>query len=75
MSETKQSFEEALAELDKVLNALNAGDIPLEEAIQQYKHGMDMARQCRRQLAQVEGELKILAEQVEAPFQLGGGES
>lgn len=62
MSEEQKSFEEALAELDRVLAALNNGEIPLEEAIEQYKHGMDMARLCRSRLAKVEGELKILGE-------------
>lgn len=70
MAEKKISFEEALATLDEVLAALNAGDIPLEEAINQYKKGLDMAKICQEKLEAVEGELKILEGNIEKPFQI-----
>ncbi len=67
------TFEEALKKLDAVLDALNEGDIPLEEALQQYRNGMEMARLCEAKLKQVEGELKILQDGMEIPFDIQEG--
>lgn len=76
MATSELTFEEALKALDAVLNALNDGEIPLEEALKQYKNGMEMARLCESKLQQVEGELKILKDGMEEPFDLSeGGEA
>lgn len=73
MDENK-SFEAALAELDKVLKALQEGDIPLEDAIDQYRHGMAMATLCEEKLAQVEKEIALLSEGKESSFSMEVGE-
>lgn len=73
MAKNDLSFEEALKRLDTVLNALNDGDIPLEEALQQYREGMEMARLCEEKLKHVEGELKILQDGMEISFDVQEG--
>lgn len=64
----KPSFEEALETLDRMLERLSKGELPLEEAITAYKTGMDMALLCQEQLETAEGELKILQDGFERAF-------
>lgn len=51
------TFEEALEKLAEIVEILEAGDVPLEEAIQKYKEGMDLAQLCNNKLKKVENEL------------------
>ena len=43
-------FEEALAELEKRVRALEAGDVPLDDALKLYEEGVALARTCHEQL-------------------------
>lgn len=54
------TFEAALGELDAVLNALEKGDIPLEDALAHYQRGMDLAMLCQKKLDAVEEKIKVL---------------
>ncbi|WP_417899680.1 exodeoxyribonuclease VII small subunit [Bacillus haimaensis] len=67
MSEKKTkkevSFEEAMSELEAIVEKLEEGDVPLEEAISHYKEGMKLSKLCHDKLTHVEGEMeKILKE-------------
>ncbi|MEI5908128.1 exodeoxyribonuclease VII small subunit [Bacillus spongiae] len=58
MSEIKgKSFEEAMEQLDKIVQRLEEGDVPLEEAIAIYKDGMELSKICHDKLQMVEDEL------------------
>lgn len=43
-------FEEALGELEKRVRALEAGEIPLDDALRLYEEGVQLARTCHEQL-------------------------
>lgn len=62
------SFEAAISQLDSALSTLSQGELPLEEAIAQYKVGLDMVRICQTKLTQAENEIKILQNGMEQPF-------
>lgn len=64
------TFEQAMANLEQALKALSQGELPLEEAVEQYKLGLDMANQCQKMLRDAEGEIKILQDGVEKAFQM-----
>ena len=51
---TKLTFEQALAKLDDTVRALEAGDVPLDEATRLYEEGMELARTCNEKLASAE---------------------
>jgi exodeoxyribonuclease VII small subunit len=67
MSETNQtdikkmSFEQAYSELEETVHKLEAGNLPLEEAIALYQQGMALAARCSTQLDQAELSIKALA--------------
>lgn len=51
------TFEQALTRLDETVEALEAGELPLEQATSLYETGMKLARKCNELLASAE--LKI----------------
>lgn len=58
MAEQKNlSFEEAMDELEKIVEKLEEGDVPLEEAISTYKKGMELSKFCHDKLKNVEEQL------------------
>jgi exodeoxyribonuclease VII small subunit len=44
------SFEAAFARLEEVLATLEAGNLPLEQAITLYEEGMKLAQRCQERL-------------------------
>ena len=52
-------FEQALAELETVVERLERGDLPLEEALRVFERGVGLARQCQ-------GALKSAQQRVDA---------
>ena len=53
-SATEPTFEQALAKLDETVRALEAGDLPLDEATRLYEQGMKLAQTCNEMLASAE---------------------
>jgi len=48
------TFEEALAELERIVRELEDGKIGLEESLTRYEQGVGILRRCYGQLRQVE---------------------
>jgi len=56
-SETPLSFEAALEKLESIVEALETGDTPLEQLVEQYEKGTKLLELCRKKLG--EAELRI----------------
>ncbi|WP_042458226.1 exodeoxyribonuclease VII small subunit [Neobacillus dielmonensis] len=56
-SENNLSFEEAMTKLERIVEKLEEGDVPLEEAISIYKEGMELSKLCHDKLKSVEEQL------------------
>jgi exodeoxyribonuclease VII small subunit len=54
MQNKSPSFEEALARLEEISDAIESGEIGLEESIARYEEGMKLLKHCRKILAKVE---------------------
>ncbi|MGJ7921303.1 exodeoxyribonuclease VII small subunit [Neobacillus sp. LXY-4] len=52
-----QSFEDAMEKLEYLVEKLEEGDVPLEEAISIYKEGMELSKFCHDKLKLVEEQL------------------
>jgi exodeoxyribonuclease VII small subunit len=60
---TKESFEEALKQLEEVVAKLEDESVGLEEALKLFERGVKLARRCRTQLEGVEQRVEqLLAE-------------
>lgn len=53
-------FEQALAELEAVVERLEHGDLPLEDALKQFERGIELARGCQTSLKAAEQRVEIL---------------
>lgn len=56
----KMSFEEALAELEHVVNLLERGDVPLEESIRLYERGHALKKHCEARLREAEEKVELI---------------
>ncbi|MCE2999768.1 MAG: exodeoxyribonuclease VII small subunit [Betaproteobacteria bacterium] len=54
------SFESALAELEKIVEAMEEGRMPLEESLTAYKRGADLLKFCQSRLQDAQQQVKIL---------------
>ena len=53
-------FEEGLAELERIVAALEAGDLGLDVALSLYERGVGLVRECTAQLDAAEARIKVL---------------
>jgi exodeoxyribonuclease VII small subunit len=54
------NFESSLAELENLVELMEAGDITLEESLQHFERGITLTRQCQVALKQAEQKVQIL---------------
>ena len=70
MSE-KLTFEDAMDQLEIIVQRLEEGDIPLEEALAIYQNGMKLSKLCHDKLKNAEEQMtKVLTDRGEEDFQL-----
>ncbi len=56
------SFEDAQAELDELVRAMETGQMPLDGLLSAYKRGAQLLEFCRSRLDAVEEQVKVLEE-------------
>ena len=56
------SYEEALAELERLVQAMEDGQLPLDRLLESYKRGAELLALCRGRLQAVEEQVKLLEE-------------
>lgn len=63
MGEMELSFEAAMERLEQIVQQLEQGDAPLEQAIELFQEGMQLSRFCNQKLEQVERKIEMLIEE------------
>jgi exodeoxyribonuclease VII small subunit len=53
-------FEECLQRLEKIVQELERGEVPLEKSLILFEEGMQLSSACRKELEQAEGKVEIL---------------
>lgn len=53
-------FEESMRELEELVQRLEQGDLPLEEALRQFERGVALTRACQTALKAAEQKVEIL---------------
>lgn len=61
------TFEQALAELDRVVARLESGEVGLEEAIALFEAGQGHLRACRERLALAQHRIEELTAEAPTP--------
>lgn len=54
------SYEQALAELDRLVQEMENGQLPLDQLLDGYRRGADLLAFCRSRLQAVEEQVKVL---------------
>ena len=54
------SFEEALAQLEQIVQKLEKGELALEESLKLYEEGIRLSRLCHGKLEEAEGRIEML---------------
>jgi exodeoxyribonuclease VII small subunit len=62
MANTKGSFEEQLAELQKVVERLEQGELSLDESVSLFERGALLSRACRGQISNAESRIQAVTD-------------
>ena len=54
MASKEPSFEDQLTKLQEIVNQLEQGNVPLEEAIEQFQAGIKLSKQLQQKLTSAE---------------------
>lgn len=54
------SFEETLAELEAIVNDMENGDLPLNQALEKFERGIKLSRLSQQSLEQAQQKVQIL---------------
>ncbi len=67
---SKQTFEDAIKRLEQIVEALEQGDVPLDEALNLYEEGIQLSRSCGERLKEAELRIKKLNKDTKGQFEL-----
>jgi len=54
------TFEQALQQLEQIVQKLEKGELPLEESLKLYEEGIRLSRLCHGKLEEAEGRIEAL---------------
>ena len=65
MAKAKKSvdFEEALDQLEELVEDMENGDLTLEESLKAFEQGIKLTRECQTALSQAEQKVQMLVEE------------
>ena len=68
------SYEDALNELDRLVGAMEAGQLPLDRLLESYKRGAELLAFCRGRLEAVEQQVQLLEDGQLKPLAAASGQ-
>ena len=63
------NFEQALAELEKIVARMESGELSLEQSLATHKRGLELARFCQQKLEAAQQQVKVLEGEVLKPLE------
>jgi len=67
---SKGSFEDSLNRLEKIVESLERGQVPLDDALNLYEEGIQLSKACAEKLKAAEMRIKKLAKNTGGQFEL-----
>ena len=69
----KKTFEQSLEQLEHIVEALESGELPLEQALKKFEEGMKISKWCSAKLDETEQKVTVLLKDqekrdIEVPF-------
>ena len=71
MRKKQETFEEIFNELEATVSKLESGNLTLDESLELYERGMQLARHCEEQLDRAELRIKELAPAAAGELEFG----
>ena len=68
------AFEDALEELEAIVERMEDGEPSLEESLKLFERGMDLTRRCQKALDDAEQRVQTLSESESPPTEPDGAE-
>jgi exodeoxyribonuclease VII small subunit len=62
-SDSSLTFEEAIGQLETIVEAMEAGDVPLAELLTKYEQGTKLLKVCETRLKDAEMKIELLKKQ------------
>ena len=72
MAEKQPTFDEAMARLEEIVAEIEAGQIPLEQAIERYAEGQRLRKLCQAILDQAEQKIQLLGKEEGEMLEVSG---
>ena len=69
------NLEASLAQLESLVESMESGELPLEEALKAFEQGVKLTRECQQALSQAEQKVRILLDESADPVPLEGAGS
>ncbi len=66
------SFEDALAELERIVKGLEGGQQKLEDAITAYERGAVLRQHCEAKLAEAEARVQVIVQRADGSLATRG---
>ncbi len=57
---SKQTFEQSMTELDRIVERMEQPELPLEESLKLYEEGVRLTRLCQKMLSDAEKKIEQL---------------
>ncbi|HEY5599600.1 MAG TPA: exodeoxyribonuclease VII small subunit [Candidatus Manganitrophaceae bacterium] len=67
---TEKKFEEALGELEEVVERLESGELSLEESLAAFEQGVRLVKHCNQKLTEVEKRIELLVKDKDGRLQV-----
>lgn len=61
----QKTFEQSMKQLERIVQELEGGDLPLETAIKKFEEGMKLTKFCSQKLDETEKKVSILLKNAE----------
>lgn len=58
-----QTFESALKKLEKIVEELDSGDLPLEKSLKKFEEGIELSKYCSKKLEETEAKINRLVKE------------
>ena len=61
----QKTFEQSMKQLERIVQELEDGDLPLEKAIKKFEEGMKLTKLCSEKLDETEKKISVLLKNAE----------
>ena len=65
MSDKPFSLENAIKDLEAIVNKMESETLPLEQALAYFEHGVTLTKQCQQALQQAEQKIEVITNQLQ----------